>query len=103
MDINETIEIAIQAYGSGAWSVLVGVVIMFLIAIARPVLSHIAQDEKLKPYLPWTSAVLGMLTALSGALLAGQPWWSAISIGLITGSAAVGFWELVGKSIFKKR
>jgi uncharacterized membrane protein len=103
MELGNLIEIGIAAYGSGMWSVLVGVIIMVLIAIARPLLSHMANDDKLKKFIPWVSAVVGMLTALAGALLAGQPWYSALGVGLVTGSAAVGFRELLGKSIFKRK
>ena len=90
-----------DGFGTGQWALVVGAAIMILVRIARPFIERLVDNEKLKPALKWIAAILGVLAAFAGMLLSGQGWIAAIVTGLITGPAAVGLWELIGKQISK--
>jgi len=90
-----------DGFGTGQWALVVGAAIMILVRLARPFVEKLVDNEKLKPALKWIAAILGVLAAFAGMLLAGQGWIAAVVTGLVTGPAAVGLWELVGKSISK--
>jgi len=56
-------------------------------------------DDKRKRLLPWTSVVFGVLLQFAAALAAHRSWLDALNMAFVTGAAASGLWDLVGKQI----
>ena len=52
---------------------------------------------------PWVAAVAGVLAAIATTVITTGDWLSAVLNGLVTGAAATGLWELIGKRFLKKK
>ena len=50
--------------------------------------------------IPWVSSGAGVILAVAASLVGGADITSALSAGLVTGTAASGLWSLVGKHLF---
>lgn len=109
-DITPTIEDApglvstlVQAVKDKNWQLVVAMAIMLLVVLVNTILLRfgVLTDEMRKKALPWLSAATGCLVLTASTLLAGGSWLDAILAGLVTGSAAIGLWELVFKRLIK--
>lgn len=97
-EAQEVFRLLIKAYKGGQWPVFSGLAIMLLV-FAFNKLQISKQIEK--KYIPWVSVVLGLLTTVGTALIADVPLEMALLQGLTTGTAAIGFWELLFKHILR--
>jgi hypothetical protein len=90
----------LEAIGAGKWGVAVGFAIVLLTQLAKWFVG-IAGKEIPKDVQPWIAASIGMLSGIGLGLSVGAVWYEALLAGLLTGSAAAGFWSLVVKHFRK--
>lgn len=100
-DLNELINLMISSAQGGEWSIFVAALIMVLVFL----LTKIKFIDNLMPKAakPWVAAVAGVLAAVATSVIATGDWLQAILSGLVTGAAATGLWELIGKRVLKKK
>lgn len=93
----------VQAVRDKDWQAVTALAIMLLVLLANTVLLKfgLLADEARKVALPWIAAGSGCLLVFSATLIGGGSWWQAAIAGFITGAAATGLWELVGKHVRK--
>ena len=97
-EAQEMFKLLIEAYKAGQWPVLSGLVIMLLIFA----FNKLGLEKKIdKKYIPWVSVTLGVIATVGTALIAGIPVETAILQGFTTGTAAIGFWELIFKHVLR--
>jgi len=94
-DLGELINVAITAAKGGDWSLLISVVLMFLVYLATKV--SFIKNWLPKAARPWVVAISGVVLAIAVTASTTGDWLSAAFNGLVTGAAATGLWELVGK------
>ena len=97
----DTLQNIIDAAGQGQWALFAGLLLTVLVCIVNTVVMRLSKTKKAIPkvYLPWISSGLGVVGSIATALVAGQPWYSAVWLGLVVGATASGLWSLVGKSL----
>lgn len=98
-DIGGLLKGLIEAVKGSEWSVVVSLGIMILVYLATKV--KFVKDWLPKAAKPWVAAIAGVLGAVAMTALTTGNWLTAILNGLVTGAAASGFWELVGKKLLK--
>lgn len=100
-ELGDLISQLIAAAQGGQWSVFVALLIMVLVFLA----TKIEFIDNLIPNnaKPWVATVAGVLAAIASAAFTSGNWLQAILGGLVTGAAASGLWELIGKKVFKKK
>lgn len=88
---------SIVAAAEGAhWAVLAGLLLTVLVWVARRLLGA----KKLpSAWVPIVNAVVAVVLAIAGLLVAGQSWHEALGMGLLVGGAAGGFWSMLGKHL----
>ncbi len=91
----------IQAIQDKDWKLMVALIIMLLLVIANSIVMKFLPDDKRKIALPWIAVGTSCLLFSASVLIAGGSWWDAILAGFVTGAAATGLWELVGRHIKK--
>lgn len=97
-EAQETFRLLIEAYKEGQWPVLSGLVIMLVIFA----FNKLGLEGKInKNYIPWVSVALGVLSTVGMSLIAGISVETAILQGFTTGTAAIGFWELIFKHVLR--
>lgn len=101
--LEETPGLVMEIVQSGRernWQLMVALIVMLIVALANRLVFGFFDPELKKKLLPWFAAGTGCLLAFATVLLTpGASWWSALLAGFVTGAAAVGLWELVGKAI----
>jgi uncharacterized membrane protein len=99
-DFGELVNMMISAAKGGEWSLFVAALIMVLVFLA----TKIKFIDNLLPAAakPWVAAVAGVLGAVATVAMTTGDWLQAVLSGLVTGAAASGLWELIGKRILKK-
>ena len=99
-DFGELLNVLIEAGKGGEWSIFVAALIMVLVFLA----TKIKFIDNLLPAKakPWVAAVAGVLGAVATVAMTTGDWLQAVLSGLVTGAAASGLWELIGKRILKK-
>jgi len=99
-DFGELLNVMVNAAKGGEWSLFVAALIMVLVFLA----TKIKFIDNLLPTKakPWVAAVAGVLGAIATVAMTTGDWLQAILSGLVTGAAASGLWELVGKHFLKK-
>ena len=99
-DFGELVNMMISAAKGGEWSLFVAALIMVLVFLA----TKIKFIDNLLPASakPWVAAVAGVLGAVATVAMTTGDWLQAVLSGLVTGAAASGLWELIGKRILKK-
>jgi uncharacterized membrane protein len=99
-DFGELVNMMISAAKGGEWSLFVAALIMVLVFLA----TKIKFIDNLLPAKakPWVAAVAGVLGAVATVAMTTGDWLQAVLSGLVTGAAASGLWELIGKRILKK-
>lgn len=99
-DFGELLNMLIEAAKGGEWSIFVAALIMVLVFLA----TKIKFIDNLLPAKakPWVAAVAGVLGAVATVAMTTGDWLQAVLSGLVTGAAASGLWELIGKRILKK-
>lgn len=99
-DFGELLNMMIAAAKGGEWSLFVAALIMVLVFLA----TKIKFIDNLLPAKakPWVAAVAGVLGAVATVAMTTGDWLQAVLSGLVTGAAASGLWELIGKRILKK-
>lgn len=99
-DFGELLNVLIEAAKGGEWSIFVAALIMVLVFLA----TKIKFIDNLLPAKakPWVAAVAGVLGAVATVAMTTGDWLQAVLSGLVTGAAASGLWELIGKRILKK-
>lgn len=98
--IEEMVQMLISAAKGGEWSVFASVLIMILVFLVTKV--KFIKNWLPKEAKPWVAAVAGVLTSIAATVLSTGDWLQAILHGLVTGAAATGLWELIGKRFLKK-
>lgn len=100
-DLNQFIQMMLTAAKGGEWSIFVAALIMVLVFLA----TKIKFIDNLLPAAakPWVAAVAGVLAAVATTVITTGDWLKALLSGLVTGTAATGLWELVGKRLLKKK
>lgn len=90
---------AVDAAKGGDWALLVSMAIMILVFLATkvPLLSKLLPD----PAKPWVAAGAGVLSAVVATAMTTGDWLQAVLHGFVTGAAASGLWELVGRKLLK--
>lgn len=99
-DLGDMISQIIAAAQGGEWSVFAALIIMILVYLATRV--KFISDLLPKAAIPWVAASAGMLAAVASIAFTEGDWLKAILGGLVTGAAASGLWELIGRQISKK-
>lgn len=94
------IEMMINAAKGGEWSIFVAALIMVLVFLATKI--QFIDNILPKEAKPWVAAVAGVLAAVATTVITTGDWLTAILSGLVTGAAATGLWELIGKRFLKK-
>ena len=99
-DFGELLNMLIEAAKGGEWSIFVAALIMVLVFLA----TKIKFIDNLLPAKakPWVAAVAGVLGAVATVAMTTGDWLQAVLSGLVTGAAASGLWELIGKRFLKK-
>jgi len=99
-DFGELLNMMITAAKGGEWSLFVAALIMVLVFLA----TKIKFIDNLLPASakPWVAAVAGVLGAVATVAMTTGDWLQAVLSGLVTGAAASGLWELIGKRFLKK-
>lgn len=93
------IEQLINAAKGGNWQLFVGLLLTLLVWILRKVNVIAFLPDKA---VPWVSAAIGMVGFMGVALASGLDLTTALIQGFLTGAAAVGLWELLGKHFLPK-
>lgn len=93
--LGELVSSLITAAQGGEWSVFVSLVIMVLVFFAQKV--PFVRNLLPKAVKPWVAAIAGVLAAVAATAFTTGDWFQAILGGLVTGAAASGLWELIGK------
>ena len=93
------VEQLINAAKGGNWQLFVGLLLTLIVWILRKVNVLAFLPDKA---VPWVSAVIGMLGFMGVALASGLDLTTALIQGFLTGAAAVGLWELLGKHFLPK-
>jgi hypothetical protein len=93
-----TVQAIIDAAQGGNWGVMAGAILLALAAIVRLV-THDRVSDNVESVI---SIVAAVVIAAGALMVGGLIWWQALLTGLLAGPAAYGFWDLVGKLIFKK-
>jgi hypothetical protein len=88
-----------EAVKGGHWSMVVALAIMILVFFATKV--PLVKSRLPSAARPWVAAVAGVLAVVAATVYTSGDWMSAVLQGLVTGAAASGFWELVGKQFLK--
>lgn len=96
----ELVPAIIEAAKGGQWSLFASMLIMLLVFLMTKV-EFIAKalPDAAKP---WVAAAAGVLAAVGATAATTGNWGQAIMSGLVTGAAASGLWELVGKKLLRK-
>lgn len=100
-DISELVNMMITAAKGGEWSLFVAALIMVLVFLTTKIkfLDNLIPNKA----KPWVAAVAGVLAAVATTVITTGDWLQAVLSGLVTGTAATGLWELVGKRFLKKK
>lgn len=89
-----------SAFESRNWLLLGGMVLMVVVVMIR----RMGLLDKLAPELhQWAAMGLAMAGAVAGGIMMGMSWLSIIPTGLLTGLAAIGGWETLGRMLFAKK
>ena len=97
----QNVNMLIQAIKDGEWPLAAGLLLALLIVILNRVVR--LQEIVGKKAVPWVAAGLAVVGTLSTGLVAGLPWKGVLISGLLTGAAAIAFWELVLKHWLRKK
>ena len=95
--LGEMISALIAAAQGGQWSIFASLIIMVLVFLATRI--KFISDLIPKVARPWVAAIAGVLAAVAATAFTTGDWLQAILGGLVTGAAASGLWELVGKHV----
>lgn len=95
------VQLVLVAAREGKWGLVLASTLMFVVYFVRTYIW-----KSLPPSaLPYVTIGLSSATAFSAAVLTGAPMTDAVLValgGLFAGLSAVGFWETLGKKLFKK-
>lgn len=100
-DLGEMIKVLAEAAKGGKWSIVVSVGIMLLVFLATKI--KFIGDLLPSSWKPWIAVSAGVLSSIAATGFATGNWITAVLNGLVTGAAASGFWDLVGKKLLKKK
>lgn len=100
-ELNQFIQMMITAAKGEEWSIFVAALIMVLVFLATKI--KFVDNLLPKAARPWVAAVAGVLAAVATTVITTGDWLKAVLSGLVTGTAATGLWELVGKKLLKKK
>lgn len=96
----ESLNILIEAAKGGHWSLFVGMLLTLLVWLLD---KFIGIRNKVGPKaMPWVAVGLGIMGTVGIGLTSGLGIAEVLVQGFITGSSAVGLWELVFKHALKK-
>lgn len=95
MDELVDFDIVLRALGSDSWTLLAGALLMCSIFIFRKAFIHLVPKRE----LGLVAAGVAVLGEIGVALLRGESLMKALLSGLLVGTVAVGFWEVLGKRI----
>lgn len=93
------VEQLINAAKGGNWQLFVGLLLTLIVWILRKFNVIAFLPDKA---VPWVSAAIGMVGFMGVALASGLDLTTALIQGFLTGAAAVGLWELLGKHFLPK-
>lgn len=99
-DPMQLIPAIIEAAKGGQWSLFASLLIMVLVFLMTKV--EFIKNALPDSAKPWVAAGAGVLAAVAATAISTGDWLQAILSGLVTGAAASGFWELVGKRLLGK-
>jgi len=93
------VEQLINAAKGGNWQLFVGLLLTLIVWVLRKfnVISFLPDKA-----VPWVSAAIGMVGYMGVALASGLDLTTALIQGFLTGAAAVGLWEMLGKHTLPK-
>jgi len=100
------VRVAIDAFRDHNWPLAVGALAMILIGLLTALNIALRKFEVGKPetrdeILLWSAAGGGCLLLFGKTLIAGGGWGDALLQGLVTGAAAIGFYQLVFVRLLK--
>jgi hypothetical protein len=91
----DQIRALIDAIYSGGWGVSIGLILMAVVFLLRKLLRPLIPKSELALF----TAGVAVLCSVGVGLAAGVDPLQAVLIGVLVGTSAVGFWEILGKRI----
>jgi len=98
-EAGDTLAAAIDFAGAGAWTSMIGCLIMLLVWVLRKINILTKLPDA---YTPWVALALGAITAFGLVLAGGATWGVALVQGLGGGLLAPALWELIFKHVNDK-
>ena len=95
-EVVETVGLIKEAIDSGAWGLVVGLILSLLVAVSRRFnVLHFLPSQA----VPWATMGLSLAASVAALLVGGVAVGEAILAGITAGLAAVGGWEMLLKHI----
>jgi hypothetical protein len=85
----------LKAYDTGSVMLIVSAMLMIVVFVV----SAMFKDNVPKKFKPLFVSVLGVVSAVAGALLLDIEWYMAVTVGVLLGTSAGGHWSLWGKYV----
>lgn len=98
--LEELLPAALEAAQGGKWGIFAALLIMVLVHFVTKV--KFVKNLLPKEAKPWVAAIAGVVASIVTTVLTTGDWVQAILGGLVTGSAAVGLWEMLGRKLSGK-
>ena len=89
------VQALVEAAKGGHWALAVSLGVMILVWALRKFFWKSIPGK----LIPWVSAGVGVILAVTMSIQDGSDIMGALSAGLLTGTAASGLWSLVGKHL----
>jgi len=93
-DLGGFLGFVVSAFQAHQWGLAAAAVVMLVVWVVGKLLKP---DNR---WLPLVSAGVAVLMGIVTGIAGGVVWYEALFNGLLVGTAASGFWSLVGKHIF---
>lgn len=97
----ESLNILIEAAKGGHWSLFVGILLTLLVWLLDKFIG--IRNRVGSKAMPWVAVGLGIMGTVGVGLTSGLGIAEVLVQGFITGSSAVGLWELVFQHALKKK
>lgn len=92
--VDTVTSLLVEAIRSEQWLVVAGLATTLIVLVARKT-GLLAQIPK--KYVPWVATAVAILSAFATSLISGVSLTTALTQGIIVGTAATGFWEMLFK------